>query len=243
MLSVMKKTVTISYLILPIVLLIWSCEKEEPHYLPYFLENYPKLLDSLNFYCPDEDSENAIIINVLNEQNCYYDKVEDRAITFAIFHSLSTPSPTINTGQIVDSKKHLGIATYRNKYIYSDNNIKIFFPIVNKEYNDEIYLDSILSINRFRIRSNNGDGNGVLIYLHVKADSAGNVFRISSEFGPQNDSYFKINFANKKIVGGRTCYELDCDFECNLYHWPQYGKKGLFSRLSNGSIKGTYCLY
>lgn len=238
----MNKKSTIRYLILAIVSLIWSCEKQESYYSHYFLENYPKLLDSLNFSCPDVSSENVIIIDVLNQHNCYYDNIDDRFFIFAMHHTFTTPSPTITTGEKYDSKKHLGLTTHRNNYIYADNNISIYFPMVGEEYNNENYFDSILAINKFNIRSNINFKDGVLIFMDLRADSTGNVFLIGSEFGPQNDGYFIINFANKKFIGGRTCYELDCEFECNLYHWPQYGKKGLFSKLSNGIIRGTYCI-
>lgn len=238
----MKNNVTISYLILTIIVLIWSCEEQEPFFSPYFLENYPKLLDNLNFYCPDQGSEKIISFDVLNQHNCYYDNIDDRFFIFAMHHTFTTPSPTITTGEKYDSKKLLGLTTHRKSYIYADNNILFYFPMVEEECDDENYLDSIFAINKFEIRSNINSKNSVLILMDIRADSTGNIFAISSEFGPQNDGYFKINLANKTFVDGHLCYELECEFECNLYHWPQYGKKGLFSKLSNGIIRGTYCI-
>lgn len=230
-------------LIIFIVLIFWACEKEEAFINPYFLETYPKLLENLHFYCPNESSENVISFDVLNQHNCYYDNIDDRFFIFAMHHIFTTPSPNFTTGEIINSKKCLGLSTYRRNYIYADNDILILFPNVEEGYNNENYLDSILSINRFEIRSSISSGKGVLFGMDIKPDTSGNRFILSSEFGLQNDGYFKINLANKNIVDGRLCYELDCEFVCNLYHWPQYGKTGLFSKISNGSIKGTYCVY
>ena len=149
----MKKNVTISYLILTIIVLIWSCEEQEPFFSPYFLENYPKLLDNLNFYCPDQGSEKIISFDVLNQHNCYYDNIDDRFFIFAMHHTFTTPSPTITTGEKYDSKKLLGLTTHRKSYIYADNNILFYFPMVEEECDDENYLDSIFAINKFEIRN------------------------------------------------------------------------------------------
>ena len=240
----MKMYTKIKHIIIYTSLILCACEKGEPFINPYFLENYPKLLGNLKFGCPDQKgSENIISFNVLNQSNCYYDNFEDRFFIFGMAHSFATPSPTFTTGQKIESKKLLVLTTHRKNYIYADNNISIYFPTVGEEYNDENYLDSIFAINKFEIRSSINSKNSVLIGMSIRVDSAGNFFLLSSEFGPQNDAYFKINIANKSFDDGHLCYKLECEFECNLYHWPQYGKTGLFSKISNGSIKGTYCVY
>jgi len=70
-------------------------------------------------------------------------------------------------------------------------------------------------LNSFRVDFNSID--------LVGDNTGGNLYLISSIFGNQEGSFLRFKNVGKVYESDGIYYYLEIEFECNLYHWPQYG--------------------
>jgi len=243
----------ITVLISAIALLLFACYKEEFHYDPYLVSTYQQFLENLILDCP-ADTNQYYFKGIINDyQTCYYNSVDGRILSADIYSKFTTPGPSFNTGDpISDLRIGLIISLPHYPYRQGADYIKISFPDVSGNVDKVEYLDSIFAIKNYRVKSGTGyettnlniNENKFNITLEMidlsKDGNGGNVFIISSQFGSQEDSFVKIIKADKSIENGEVYYSIMLQLECNLYHWPQYGKKGLWGKVKSGILAAKF---
>lgn len=235
-----------------------GCAKDEPELNPYFVKNYQKLLDSLTFKCDTVSADNYIKADINGHQVCYYDGYDDMSLSFGFSNKFTTPSPSTG-GEVSNARRGCRLSISPRKKKFCKHYISIDFPDFNLDMDPVIYFDSILSIKEHGItgttdilidpkagfvsREMDKASGGFLrkckITFNMPTDTIGNLFLMSTVFGDQTGSYLKIIHANKTRKPDGIYYDLIFEFRCKLYHWPQYGKKGLWGAIDNGVFVGT----
>ncbi len=240
-------------IIIVLLCLFLGCRKDE-NYNEYFIETYKDILqNSLNFTCEDLESGNFLKAEINNQKACFFDGHNNNILQFYFFERYITSSPSTSGSKEKDFKGCI-ISIKPIESIKRQPYLLIEFPSLHKSTNNVSYLDSLFNIkdhmvisNKDVIHSNDSDfvdialenyTGGFLkkfkIDLVIPNDSVGNVFVISSIFGDQSGSYVKILNYKKTTERDGIYYNLELAFKCNLYHFPQYGKSGLWSKLNNG---------
>lgn len=244
-----------NWVIIVFVIVLSGCCKDEPYINPYFKENYNDILvNHLNFDCEDHVAENYMKAIINGQQACYYDDHDGYFMDFAFTSKFTTSTPS-TTGTVSNARQgcHLTIRPFqletRKKYLLFS------FPDFNLSVDPIHYLDSLWAISDHSIlgvedikEDPNLDfvqnaflkaGGGILKKCKIELivyDAPGNSFVISTVFGSQKDSYLKIKEVRKTTAKDGVFYDLVFDFKCSLYHWPQYGKQGLWGTVEDGTF-------
>jgi len=241
------------------LLFLFSCSKDCPEVNPYFAEVYPKILDEIDIECTESNEEYYIYALINGEEFCH-DQEKTGTFNLEVSNKFTTPSPniSISSGQVYDNARHglaltLGTKQHFNEYF------RINFPDFNLDRIASNHLDSLLHLEDHDIlgkedifipqdlhiaeqallQANGGYLNKFLITLNsldVKNETSAINFRISAIFGDQEGSYLKFNEYRKMVEPDGIYYYFDIEFECNLYHWPQYGYEGIWGEIREGRI-------
>lgn len=240
------------------ILIALSCTKNGPDINPYFAEIYPQILDQIDIECVESNEEFYISAFINGTEFCHDQKKVGEFKLF-VTNKFTTSSPNISTGEDYDDARHglqlkLGTSEHRSEHFV------IKFPDFNLNRAAQIHLDSLINfgthdvmgkehvnipegtsnVDEILLHSGGGFLNNFLIELESKdvytETGGGNVFIISSIFGNQDGSYLKFKKVEKTDEDDGIYYYLDIEFECNLYHWPQYGYEGLWGEVRNGRI-------
>jgi hypothetical protein len=172
----------------------------------------------------------------------------------------STPAPSTNVtfstgGNVSNARRGCGISIRPKNWVSREKYLLVSFPDFNLSIYPIAYFDSLLAIPEHQIlgvddikEDPNLDfvqnafikaGGGFLQKCKIELqvlDAIGNSFVLSTVFGSQKDSYLKIKKVKKTTFNGSVFYDLVFDFRCSLYHWPQYGKQGLWGTVENGTF-------
>lgn len=85
------------------------------------------------------------------------------------------------------------------------------------------------------------DSSGFNIYMSLPYQegrvTAFTEFRIESRLGDQSDSKLEIVSLNKFHQNGKDYYDMELEFECNLYHRPYLKANTFYGRLENGKMR------
>lgn len=233
---------------------IHGCCIDEPDNNTYFTKTYQNILDSsLVFKCDDIISDNYVKAIIGGQEACYYDGYDNNFLQFYIVNKYITSSPSTG-GQISDARRGCILGIRPIKPIYRRHSISFQFPDFNIGVDPIVYLDSIFGIYEHQIigvedvkddpnldfvenallKSTGGFLKKFKIDLIIPNDTIGNTFKISSIFGNQKGSYLRVKKAEKIIERDGVYYEIIFEFHCKLYHFPQYGKEGLWGTIENG---------
>lgn len=245
-----------NWVIIVFIILLSGCCKDEPYINPYFKENYNDILaNHLNFDCEDLIADNYMKATINGQQACYYDGHDGYFMDFAFTNKFSTSSPS-TLGTISNARQGCHITIRPVQRAIGEKYLFFSFPDFNLSVDPIHYLDSLWAIsdhsvlgvedikedpnldfvqNAF-IKSGGGILKKILIELYIQDDTTGNNFIISSVFGSQKDSFLKIKKVRKTTNIDGVFYDLVFDFKCSLYHWPQYGKQGLWGTVENGTF-------
>ncbi|MFT6337886.1 MAG: hypothetical protein ACI86M_003189 [Saprospiraceae bacterium] len=250
------------FLLIVFVIAISSCCKEDEKMInPYFAKVYPQILDSIELECDPDTSYNYVFAEINNTDFCRY---ESKVGKFELNKSskFMTSSPTIGSGEVDPDARQgasldLGDIHLKNRHEV----LQIKFPDFKLGRNFIEYLDSIFSIEEHDIigledivipdgtdieeeallKFSGGYLKSFLIELGAVdrvniTESGGNGFSLRSIYGDQEDSYIRFTNVEKTKDDEHVYYDLEIDFSCNLYHWPQYGYEGLWGEVRNGKI-------
>jgi len=235
-------------------LLLFSCNRYEPQTNAYFAEFYPQVLADIAIECV-ESTEEYFISAVINGQEFCHDQEKVGDFRLAVVNKFTTSSPTVSTGEVADDARH-GIRLSLGESAMFNEHFNVSFPDFNLERSGIDHLDSLLAlqdhdilgsedilvpagatlVEKAFLESSGGYLNRFLVTLNSRSDTIGNSFSISSIFGDQENSYLRFNEFRKTFEPDGVYYYLDIDFECNLYHWPQYGYEGLWGEIREGKI-------
>ena len=228
---------------------LFTCQKEEFQYDPYLVSTYQQFLEDLVLDCPSDTSEYYFKGIINGYQTCYYDGIDGRILRYGISSKFTTPGPSFNTGDTIsDAKRGFHIEFPHYPYRQGEDYIDIAFPDVSANIDKYVYLDSMFAKTNYEVKSGTEDENYTsfitddkfLITLNMmdkhEDSNGGHVFPISTQFGSQDDSYVRIIKADKTVENGVVYYFIVLEIECNLYHWPQYGKEGLWGKIENGIL-------
>ncbi len=244
-----------NWVIIVFTILLSGCCKDEPYINPYFKENYNDILDNnLNFDCEDHVADNYMKATINNQQGCYYDGYDGYFLDFAFVSKFTTATPS-TSGTVSNARQGCQVTIRPIKWETRKKYLLFSFPDFNLSVDPIHYLDSLLAISEHQILSKDDikedpnldfvqnaflkAGGGVLqkCIIELKIyDAPGNSFVISTVFGSQKDSYLKIKKVRKITSEEGIFYDLVFDFKCSLYHWPQYGKQGLWGTVENGTF-------
>lgn len=84
------------------------------------------------------------------------------------------------------------------------------------------------------------DSTGFNIYMSLPYQErldAFTDFRIESRLGEQSNSKLNIVNLNKFHKDGIDFYDMELEFECNLYHRPDLKANTFYGRLENGKMR------
>jgi hypothetical protein len=235
----MKKLNSIFFLIFLIFIIFLGCKKkiEEPFQDQYLLETYQSFLDGLILDCPTDSSEYYFKAKIKGEETCYYDGIDGKKLLFGITAKYTTVSPNTSTANPSYAVKSAILSIRNEPFVQADDYILIGFPDFAFERDTVEYLDSIFSIEYHEIRSNLEEPDRFQVELQMMdlvKENAGVYFPISTRFGNQDDSYIRFRNVEQIREFGHVYYSIEMEVECNLYHWPQYGKEGLWGKVEDG---------
>lgn len=244
------------FTVFAVIILCWSCSTdEEPYVSPYFKEKYDYILaNSLFFECKDFKANSYVKAVINGQQACYYDGDDNWFLEFAFTSKFTTPSPSTG-GPISGARQGCLLNIRPIERVYREKYLVIRFPDFHLGVDPIVYFDSLMALRELQIygvedvkedpkldfvqnaflRSGSGFLNKCLIELKIQDDGIGNSFTISTVFGSQKGSYLKIRNAKKIISPDGIYYDLVLDFRCSLYHWPQYGRQGLWGTVEDGT--------
>ncbi len=236
-------------------MVIISCQKESK-INPYFAEIYPIILEEIDINCVEGQSSNVISAQINEVEFCQYeDYVGDFSLKAVSKFSTSSPSNESS----LHGRQGL-ILTLGDNSIHMNEHFVIHFPDFEIGIDVIDYLDSILSVATYNvlgaedivipegasddeikfIESGNGYLTGFLVEINSKdlvTETGGSIFTISSVFGEQENNYLQFTEAEKIIEPNGVYYSMVIDFQCNLYHWSQYGYEGLWGEVNDGEIR------
>lgn len=237
--------------------LLISCKKE-PMIPPYFAEVYPKILDDINIECTESEEEYYIYAKINGQEFCH-DEKKVGEFRFFVTNKFETTGSSVSTSTTNAGARN-GLHLSLGKSIQHFNeHINIYFPDFNLDKQAQVHLDSlivkkdhdIMGVEDVYVPAGSSNleintletGGGFLDDFLVNIESidqitgsGGIMFRISSIFGSQDGSYLRFNEVKKTVEADGTYYYMDIEFECNLYHWPQYGITGLWGEIREGRI-------
>lgn len=252
----MKKLLIIQLCMLS---LLTSCEEEEPYVSSYFSTVYPQILEDIDIKCIDGTSDYYISATINGEPFCHYEDVVPGTFGAGVGVSFYTSSPEYSSSETpLNVRKNIGVSL-GDFYIDRNAYFIFWFPTIQPENSAFDYLDSITQIEyhdimgqedvevpsdvdvatQALIESGSGFNKNFLFYIlstDWESDNRGQSFKISSIFGSQEDSYFRFREVRKEERTDGIYYYMDIEFECNLYHWPQYGYEGLWGEVRDGRI-------
>lgn len=243
--------------LLLLTILIVSCSKKETTNA-YFAELYPQVLEAIDIECTESHAEYYISALINGQEFCHdQDKVGE--FSFGVSNKFTTDLPSTSAGSSQSNARH-GL-TLKLGYPYEQlrENFRIHFPdfeLIRSAYD---HLDSLIIVgkhdvmgaedvripegtslvDRFNLEAGQGYLEDFLVTLNsidLKQETGGINFIISSVFGNQDGSYWRFNEIKKTVEADGTYYFMDIEFECNLYHWPQYGVEGLWGEVREGRI-------
>lgn len=233
-----------------------SCCKDEPYINPYFKENYNDILaNHLNFDCADHVAVNYMNAHINEQKACYYDGYDGYFLDFGFTSKFSTSSPS-TSGTVNNARQGCHVTIRPVQRVNRKKYLLFNFPDFNLSVDSIHYLDSLLAISDHSIlgvedieedpnldfvqnailKAGGGFLKKFLIQLYIQDETIGNSFIISSVFGSQKNSYLKIKKVRKTTTTDGVFYDLVFDFKCSLYHWPQYGKQGLWGTVEDGTF-------
>ena len=212
-----------------------ACQKEKPD---RFFVTYQRLLDNLVLGCPDDISEYYFKATIDGTPTCYYAGIDSLHLIFNNTSRFTTPSPSFNTGDTIsDRRKGARLSIRHIPVIEEEDYVFIHFPDYALGRDTLEYLDSLFNIEYHKVSAAKEERDNFTIEFAMIAVSNGyTVYRNSmySYFGPQEDSYVRFRKVEKSREADGTYYYIEMEVECNLYHWPQYGQEGLWSKLEDG---------
>ncbi len=219
--------------------LFYSCEKYEGN--PNTIATYDRLMSNLDLSCPDAVSDIYMSATMDNTQVCYLDKVEDRNFNFGYFSNFTTPGPGTNVGSEPSVvKKRIRISFRHQEFIEGEDYIELWLQKMPGDTDQITYLKTFFAKSVHNIKDLRDRDQDVLIRLRMLdrvTDTAGRGYNISSEYGDQEGSFLKVNHLNIEEDKEVVRFSFEMEFECNLYHFSQNGREGLWSELTDGKLK------
>ncbi len=239
-------------------ILFSSCLNEPDDINPYFAEIYPIVLEDINITCTQGESDNYIAAQIKSMEFCHYEDIVG-AFDFSPVSKFSTASPNMSTsGSVIQARKGL-VLTLGDENTHLNEHFVINFPDFESNFDVVDYLDSIFMLSNhdimgmediqipagasndeiILIESGSGYLNNFLIEINSKdsvTETGGIVFSISTIFGSQEGSFLRFSEVKKTFEVDGIYYNMIIEFQCDLYHWPQYGYEGLWGSVREGRI-------
>ena len=202
-------------------------------------DTYIHLLDNLNLDCSIDTSVNYFRGTVLNQDVCHYDGIDGRELHFGIYNRFTTSSPELSTGTVIEGIRRFAKFTIRlSPVVTGEEFVEIITPVYAIERDTLEYLDSLFSIEYHPVASAEEEDKFIiqLVFIDVinSEINGGLRFKISTIFGAQRESYVRFRKVKKTEEPDGIYYHIEMELQCNLYHWPQYGQYGLWSRIEDG---------
>ena len=227
----------VKILLLILTVFLTACAKEPVH-KHASSDTYKFLLDNLELDCSSDTSTNYFRGTILDQDVCHYDGVDGRVLGFGISTKFTTPSPEFTTGvEITDARRLAWFSIWHSPFITGEEFIEIEAPVYAIGRDTLDYLDSLFSIEYHPVASSKEEEDKFtisLVFVDVRWSTGGLAFSISSVFGAQRESYVRFRKVKKTEEPDGIYYHIEMELQCNLYHWPQYGQYGLWSRIEDG---------
>jgi|GEM_PF-1754829 len=251
-----KKFLTITAFV---IFSLLACKKED-RIDPYFAEVYPQILEEIDINCEEGISDHFISVKINGVEFCRYEDISKYDFRLWVSNKFTTTSPSINTGDVPSNSRKGMSLKLGDSSINREEYFNIQFPDFELDRNVYEYLDSLTNIEYHDIIGAEDiiipDGlslveegllkssGGYLNKFHVelsskdyKTETLGSVFSITSIFGAQKDSFLRFRKVKKTKEIDGIYYYFEIEYECNIYHWAQYGYEGLWGELRDGIIE------
>lgn len=210
----------------------FSCQKDKMSGLS--IDRYNAILDSTILKCEGEQSAWHLNVTIDGKEICYFDGFEGymiNALPITYFSSYGTgtainpgdSSNNVNSGNSLRFQADHPINNYTEIFYINSprwNGIHEFKELVERFLVKGEYpvagigqLDTTaFNIGFFTIYDYKVKQPGVALFHYID---------IASIYGDQNsDSYFKITKTGKSIQWGRLTYNVEIEFQCQLYSAP-----------------------
>lgn len=233
-----------SLLALFIICILVSCYKYEAD--PTREATYNRLMVNMDLSCLDFDSDVYLRCNIDNTQLCYFDSVEKRKFDFGYYTLFTTAGPSASTTVEGSEVYRRTILSFKHpKFIEGEDYLEISLPKMDSELDQITYLRKFFNVDEYNILDVSNQDNDVRILLKMLdriTDTGGLAYNISSEYGDQQDSYLKVKSIEIKEDKETVSFDFELEFKCNLYHFYQFGREGLWSELTDGVLKAKITL-
>jgi len=209
---------------------------------PYatYKEDYRKALANVDIKCHEGDTEIFVKCTLDDDELCIYDGANNYEFKYGYATRSITSSPSFSTG---DSSALLGRFGIIEFFILGNPNndeLSIWLPLGPPELSEVDYLEKLFSKKELVYNDLNDSSEVIIKYQlleKMKFGTGSNAYNNSSEFGTQEDSYFRIENVVKEKDDFTITYQFEFRFKCTLYYDPQF-KNDVWRELDNGILKG-----
>ncbi|MEM9921351.1 MAG: hypothetical protein AAF990_24840 [Bacteroidota bacterium] len=215
-----------------------SCRKEDidPRHI-----TYQAFLDNMVLDCPEDTSQYYFKAIINGQQNCYYDGIDGKRMKFAVTSKFTTPGPSFTSGDTISDARRGARINFKDfSFQTGEDYFEIKFPCFPLNQDTVAYLDSLFAIKQHRIRTSLEEEEKFAVILYMidvaPGTNSGLFYPISSEYGPQDNSFLRFRKVEKTIEDDIVHYYIEAELECKLYHWEQLGKEGLWANVEQGVL-------
>ena len=146
------------------------------------------------------------------------------------------------TGEV---KKRIGMTFDHPKFIEGDDYLEFWLPLMPGDTDEITYWKTFFAQQVHSVKDVNNNDEDVLIRIRMLErvnETAGLGYSLSSEYGDQEDSYLRVKYVKMDEDEESVRFDFELEFECNLYHFYQNGREGLWSKLTDGVLKAEITL-
>lgn len=231
-------------LALIVICLMVSCNSYEVD--PTRVATYNRLMENMDLSCPEYNSEIYLKCIVDNTELCYFDGMDEREFTYGYATSFTTAGPTAETSiEGSDLKRRTRFSFKHPKFIEGEDYLEIWLPKMQADFDQITYFRNFFDKEQYNIKDPKDKDEDILIELRMLdriTETGGLGYDISCEYGDQEGSYLKVKHVEITEDKETVNFNFELEFECNLYHFYQFGREGLWSELTEGVLKAEITL-
>jgi hypothetical protein len=241
----------VTYLIsLLFFLLIFNTGCKKDSYSRELRGKYNDALNGVTFSCTESPSVLYFSADFKGKKICYHDGLDGYHASFRNALGVVTSDPSLEVGgegtDAIFEIKYIDFglfsATEMSKENFGVETPKFISDISHKEIAEKFFTLGTLPLSQNHTLKFDSylDSTGFNIYMTLPYQErldAFTLFMVESRLGDQSDSKLEIVSLNKFHQNGKDYYDMELEFECNLYHHSDLKANTFYGRLENGKMR------
>ncbi|MEM9545219.1 MAG: hypothetical protein AAGA77_04565 [Bacteroidota bacterium] len=233
------------YIVLVILFcVIVSCEKYEGN--PDRFATYDRLMAGMDLSCPEGEADMFLKAIINDRELCYLQGVEGRRFEARYYSNFTTPGPGTSVGnEPTEVRRRIGMSFDHTGFIEGDDYVEFWLPFMPGDTDEITYLKTFFEKEEYKVKDEMNRDEDIRIQLRMLKrvnETAGLGYNISSTYGDQEGSFLRVKYVKIDEDEESIRFDFELEFECNLYHFYQNGREGLWSKLTDGVLKAEITL-